>query len=133
MRIDDERSRERIRRKNNRFSGPQGSIEVESVERSVFLPDGNIGSSLDTNIPVLQGRIPHETSDIAGQCQSCLNFATESSLATCQSCWRIVCLPCATSSRGITVCPTCAKLLRKMRIREIIRKVFIEPFVEKVR
>lgn len=133
MEINDNTSRQRIRRESIRFYGSGASIEVESTEHSVFLPDGSIGSNLTSTSPVIQGRIPHQASDIAGQCQTCLNFAVESSLTTCQGCWRIVCLPCATSSRSMIVCPSCAKFLRRLRIKEIIRKVFIEPFVEKLR
>ena len=121
--------RQRIRREEIRFSGNTESVEYKNVEHSVFLDDGNIVSRERKEAPVIQGVIPHNPTDIAGECQSCLSFTTK--LIICDHCWQVVCLPCASQRENKKVCPACFRYLERRRWILIFRKLFIEPFVER--
>ncbi len=122
--------RQRIRREEIRFNGNNKSVEFQNEEHSVFLADGNIVSRERREAPVIQGVIPHEPTDVAGQCQSCSNFTTK--LLVCDLCWQVVCLPCASQRGDKKVCPACFRYLERRRWILIFRKLFIEPFVEHV-
>ena len=122
--------RQRIRREEIRFNGINESVEFQTEEHSVFLPDGNIVSRERREAPVIQGVIPHQPTDIAGQCQSCLGFTTK--LVICDQCRQVICLPCTSQRENKKVCPTCFQYLERRRWILILRKIFIEPFVERV-
>lgn len=131
--MNNEKPRQFIRRQERCYHGKRKSFVFKSEEHSAFLPDGNIISRQRTEAQVLKGVVPHEPNDVAGECQSCLNFATESMLIICDLCWEVVCLPCASQREGMRVCPSCVQFLRRRRRTLILRKLFIEPFVEQVR
>lgn len=122
--------RQRIRRQEVRFRGKTKDFGISTEEHTVLGDDGNIVSHERTESPVAQGMIPHEPTDVVGQCQTCLNFATEKMILVCDCCWQVVCLPCASKWKNETVCPACARHLDRRRFRLIFRKLFIEPFVE---
>ncbi len=123
-------SRQRIRREETRYRGKGGSFVFQNEEHSAFLSDGNIVSRERRESPTLQGVVPHEPTDVAGQCQSCQSFATKDMLMVCDCCWQVVCLPCASQRQNLTVCPSCAQYLARRRWIQILRKLLIEPFVE---
>ena len=123
-------ARQRIRREEIRFNGNSESVKFQNEEHSVFLENGNIVSRERRESPVIQGVIPHQPNDIAGQCQSCFGFTTK--LIICEHCWQVVCLPCASLRKNKKVCPTCFRYLEHRRWILIFRKLFIEPFVERV-
>ena len=129
--MNDKNARQRIRREETRYLGRNGSLEFQVKEHSVFMEDGNIVSRERKDLPIVQGVAPHDPDDVAGQCQSCLSFTTK--LLVCDLCWQVVCLPCASRRSGMTVCPACAQYLKRRRWLLIFRKLFIEPFVERVR
>mgnify|MGYP001620014034 CR=1 FL=1 len=131
--MNNDRPRQFIRRVEKTFHGKKRSFVFQSEEHSAFLSDGNIISRQRTEAPVLKGVVPHEPNDVAGECQSCLNFATEQMLIICDCCWEVVCLPCAGEREGMRVCPSCAQYLVRRRRTLILRKLFIDPFVEQVR
>ena len=122
--------RQRIRREETRYRGKDGSFVFQNEEHSVFLGEGNILSRGRTETPVAQGVVPHEPTDVVGQCQSCSDFTTK--LLICDLCWQVVCLPCASERSEMTVCPACAQYLERRRWILILRKLFIEPFVERI-
>lgn len=132
MEMNNRNARQRIRRFKTRYHGKDGSLVFESDEHSVFFEDGSIASQQTSDSPVLQGIIPHEESDVAGQCQSCRSFATSEMLVLCELCWEMVCLPCACVRESMVVCPPCVKYLQQRRWVLIFRKLFIDPFVEQV-
>lgn len=123
--------RQRIRKEETRFTGDGKSATHRTEEHSVFYDDGSIASKESEEAQVLQGIIPHNLEEIAGQCQSCLEFTTK--LITCEHCWQVVCLPCANQRESQKVCPACYRYLERRRWILILKKLFIEPFVEKVR
>jgi len=123
-------ARQRIRREEIRFNGTGKTIKFKNEEQSVFLNDGNILSREQREAPVLQGVAPHEPGDIAGQCQSCLEFTAR--LVNCEHCWQVICMPCATKRLDKVVCPACFRYLERRRKISFFRKLFIEPFLEKV-
>ena len=122
--------RQRIRREETCYRGKDGSYVFQNEEHSIFLADGNIVSRERTETPVAQGVVPHVPTDIAGECRSCSNFTTK--LLICDLCWEVVCLPCASRRAEMTVCPACARYLQRRRWILIFRKLFIEPFVERI-
>ena len=122
--------RQRIRREETCYHGKDGSFVFQNEEHSVFLSDGDIVSRERRETPVIQGVVPHEPTDVAGQCQSCSSFTTK--LLICDLCWEVVCLPCASQRAHLTVCPACAQYLKRRQWILILRKLFIEPFVERV-
>lgn len=124
--------RQRIRRCKTRYLGKDGSLLFESEEHSVFLGDGSIASRQNSDTPVIRGLIPHEPRDVAGECQTCGSFATDKMLVLCELCWETVCRPCASKREGMVVCPACAKYLKRRRWLNILRKLLIEPFAERV-
>lgn len=123
--------RQRIRREETRYRGKDGSFVFQSEEHSVFLADGNILSRGRTEAPVAQGVVPHKPTDVVAQCQSCTDFTTK--LLICDLCWQVVCLPCASRRSEMTVCPACVRYLDRRRWILILRKLFVEPFVEQIR
>lgn len=125
--------RQRIRKKTTVYRGKGASVEFQNEEYSVFLNDGNIGTREIEEAPVIQGLVSHEPKEVAGQCQSCLNFATREMILICDCCWQVVCRPCAGKREKMKVCPACNRYLRRRRWFLILRKLFIEPFVEKRR
>jgi len=131
--MNNDKPRQFIRRVEKTFHGKKRSFVFRREEHSVFLPDGNIISRQRAEAPVLKGVVPHEPSDVAGECQSCLNFVTEQMLIICDLCWEIVCLPCASQREGMRVCPSCVGYLARRRRTLILRKLFIDPFVEQVK
>jgi len=124
--------RHRVRRDETRYRGDSGSVEFQSEEHSIFQDDGNIASRQRCESPVIQGLVPHEPTDVVGQCQTCQSFATREMIAVCDSCWQVVCRPCASQRQNMTVCPSCAQYLTRRRWILILRKLFIDPFVERV-
>ena len=125
--------RQRIRRFRTRLLGKDRSLLFENEEHSVFLEDGSISSQQSSDTPVIQGLIPHEPEDVAGQCQTCQSFATGEMLVLCELCWEMVCRPCASERDRMVVCPACVKYLERRRWINMLRKLLIEPFVERVR
>jgi len=123
--------RQRIRKEETRFRGDGESTSHKIDEHSVFFDDGSIASKEYEEIQVLQGIIPHHREDIAGQCQSCLDFTTK--LIICDHCWQAVCLHCAIKRENKIVCPACFRYLEHRRWILILKKLFIEPFVERIR
>lgn len=127
-----ENPRQRIRKESSHFRSKDGSLSFSSEEHSVFFDDGNIASRHDIESPVIKGLTPHQPTDVAGQCQSCLGFVTGEMIAACELCWQIVCRPCASQRNNIIVCPACANYLARRRWVLILRKLFIDPFVERL-
>ena len=128
--MDRSNPRQRIRQEETCYRGKDGSFAMKKEEHSVFMADGNIISRERIETPVTQGIIPHEPTDVAGQCLSCLDFTTE--LLICDLCWEVVCLHCASQRTERKVCPACARYLERRRWILILRKLFIEPFVERI-
>ncbi len=124
-------NRQRLRRERTVFRGPNGKISMESEEHSIFFEDGNIGSKETHEMLVVLGKLPHDFKSITSQCQTCHSFATDDMAAVCGLCNRVVCLPCSQRREGLTVCPSCASYLERRRKILILRKLIIDPFVER--
>ncbi len=125
------RNRQRKRTDETTFVGPNGSITTRTVEHSVFFEAGDIGSTRMIEMPIALGKLPHDFTEITAQCQSCFEFATDDMVTVCQACKRITCVVCSRVSEGITVCPKCAKHIERRRKFLILRKLFLDPFVER--
>ena len=122
--------RHRTRKTETQLCGKGDSLEFKTVEKSAFGTDGNIQSLELTEVPSVQGVLPHSPTDVQGQCQSCLEFTTK--LILCDLCWTVLCLPCAVPAEQEVVCPACARFLKKRRWIQMLRKLIVEPFVERL-
>lgn len=125
--------RQRIRLEETRYRGKNGSFVLQNEEHSVFFPDGSIVSRERKESPVAQGIVPHQPTDVVGQCQTCLEFLTADSHRSCANCSQVVCCVCARDFEKNAVCPTCAELLKRRRRILIVKKLLIYPFVQRVR
>ncbi len=123
------RVRQRLRKVILRILGTGSQVEYETAEQSAFSPNGDILSGETQTIPILQGVAAHDPEAIAGQCLSCFSFTTE--LVLCESCWQQVCKPCASRRSNMVVCPACSEYLRRRRRFLILRKLVIDPFIER--
>ena len=124
--------RQRVKKESKRIDGKVNSLSFDSEEHSVFLEDGSITTKINSNSPVVQGIVSQNTSDIVSQCQTCLNFATAQMHNICQSCSSVVCSICAIEFEKTIACPVCNKALERRRWILIVKKLFIDPFVERV-
>lgn len=124
-------NRQRLRREETVFRGPNGEIKTQTEEHSVFFNDGNIGSKQTVEIPIVLGKLPHDFETVTAQCQTCYEFATDDMVTACDLCHRILCLPCSRKRNEMTVCPKCAKYIERRRLILIVRKLFLDPFVER--
>ncbi len=124
-------SRQRVRRNETTFYGKNKSFTIRNEEHGIFMDDGNIVSCERRETPVIQGIVPHEPKEVAGQCQSCFEFTTK--LVICDKCRKAICLPCSSKKDDMTVCPPCFKYLKRRKWILITKKLFIDPFVERVR
>ncbi|MCK5125557.1 MAG: hypothetical protein KAR42_04815 [candidate division Zixibacteria bacterium] len=123
--------RQRIRRNETCYRGKGSSFTIRNEEHGIFMDDGNIISRERQVTPLIQGIVPHEAKDVAGQCQSCFEFTTK--LIICDQCRQVVCLPCSRKKDDMTVCPLCFNYLKHRKWILIVKKLFIDPFVERVR
>lgn len=124
--------RHRMKRESKRIHGKGNSLSFDIEEHSVFLDEGSIATKVNTDSPVVQGILPHDASGIVGQCETCLEFTTRQRHHICQCCSQVVCSICARAFEKIVVCPACKIALKRRRWILIAKKVFIDPFVERV-
>ena len=123
-------NRQYIRKEEKHYIGKENSYVSKTEEHSAFLNDGNIITRLKTEQPVAQGITPHKQIDIVGECQNCFQFITKEMYSKCQLCMKVCCLPCSIKNQNMTVCPICSELLNQHRLRLMLRRFFIEPFIE---
>lgn len=124
--------RQRVKKESRRIQGKGNSLSFDTEEHSAFLDDGSIATKINIDLPVVQGIVPHDPSEVVGQCQTCLNFATAKMHNICQNCSQVVCSICAKPFEKTVVCPTCKIALERRRWILIAKKIFIDPFVERV-
>ena len=124
--------RQRMKRESRQIDGKGNTISFDTEEHSAFFGEGSIATKVIMHSPVVQGIVSHELSEIVGQCQTCLNFATAHMHNICQNCSQVVCSICAKSIEKTIVCPPCKKALERRRWILIAKKLFIDPFVERV-
>jgi hypothetical protein len=121
-----------VKRESRRIYGKSNSLTFDIEEHSVFLDDGSIATKVNTDSPVVQGIVSHDASEIVGQCETCLEFATRQRHNICQCCSQVVCSICAKAFEKTVVCPACKEVLERRRWILIAKKIFIDPFVERV-
>ncbi len=129
--MNNDKPRQRIKQNEATFLGKNGSLTFQNKEHGIFMDEGTIISRERNETPLAQGIIPHEPKDVAGQCQSCSEFTTK--LVFCDECREVVCLPCSRKKDNMTVCPLCFNYLKRRKWILIAKKLFIDPFVERVR
>ena len=118
------------RKEEKHYRGKENSYVFKTEELSDFDQNGNVRTYLKTEQPVTQGIMPHAQTEIVGECQTCFTFLTKEMYSRCELCLRVCCLPCSVRNQKLIVCPLCSELLNKNRLRMIIRKFFIDPFLE---
>ncbi len=122
--------RQRIKRTEKHFRGREGNYVFSEEEHSAFLEDGNIVSQEKSEKPLAQGIVPHEETDIRGQCKNCDAYLTKEMYDECGLCQHVTCRPCLVRNSNLSVCPDCSEKLDKHRKKLMFRKFFIDPFLE---
>jgi len=125
--------RQRIKKASSRIDGNNNSLSFDTEEHSVFYDTGDIATKIKSTAPVIQGVVSQDSSKIIGQCQTCLNFATAQMYNTCWNCSKVVCSICAKIFEKNAVCPSCLQILKRRRWVLIAKKIFIDPFVERIK